>query len=92
MINSKSDEFYKSFTGEINGGHPIIWNMATSSTYGFHSTVVIGYKTYTKTTTVLGINFYSYVNLMELNDNWEKVSRYFDFTSYIGVGSFVQVR
>ncbi|MBQ2901514.1 MAG: hypothetical protein IJE49_06650 [Agathobacter sp.] len=77
---------------EINGGNPIIWNMANSTSYGPHSTVVTGYRTYTKTTTVLGINFYSYVQLMQLNDNWENEARYFDFTNYLAIGSFTQVR
>lgn len=58
----------------------------------FPSIFVTGYRTYTKTTNILGINFYSYVKLMLLNDNWAKVGRYFDFTNYIGFGSFVQVR
>ena len=77
---------------EINGGHPIIWNMLNSTTYDSHSTVVTGYRTYTKTTTVLGINFYSYVQLIQLNDNWKDEARYFDFTNYSAFGSFVQVR
>lgn len=77
---------------EINGGHPIIWNMANSTSYGPHTTVVTGYRTYTKTTTILGINFYSYVQLMQLNDNWSSSARYFDFTNYSAFGSFVQVR
>jgi len=77
---------------EIDSGYPIIWNMASSSTYGSHSTVVTGYKTYCKTTNIIGINFYSYVNLMQLNDNWTSAPRFMDFTNYYAFGSFVKVR
>lgn len=77
---------------EIDAGYPIIWNMANSSTYNSHTAVVTGYKTYRKTTTILGIKFYSYVQLMQLNDNWNASARYFDFTNYNLFGSFVKVR
>lgn len=77
---------------EIDAGYPIIWNMANSDTYGSHSTVVTGYRTYRKTKTFLGMKLYSYVKLMALNDNWNKSVRYFDFTNYYAFGSFVQVR
>ena len=77
---------------EIDAGYPTIWNCANSSTYGSHSLVVTGYKQYRKTTTILGINFYSYVSLMQVNDNWTTYARYFDFTNYGAFGSFVKVR
>ena len=77
---------------EIDSGYPTIWNMANSSTYGSHSTVVTGYRTYRKEKTFLGIKLYDYVKLLALNDNWNKSVRYFDFTNYIAFGSFVQVR
>lgn len=77
---------------EINAGYPTIWNCANSSTYGSHSMVVTGYKQYRKTTTILGIKFYSYVDLMQVNDNWSSSARYFDFTNYGAFGSFVKVR
>ena len=84
--------YEKQVVNEINAGYPTIWNMANSSTYGSHTTVVTGYKTYRKTTKILGINCYSYVNLLQLNDNWNKSARYFDFTDYNAFGSFVKVR
>ncbi|MDO4317838.1 MAG: hypothetical protein Q4C48_06460 [Lachnospiraceae bacterium] len=77
---------------EIDNGHPTIWNMANSSSYKSHSTVVTGYKTYRKTKKVLGFKLYSYVELLELNDNWETTAQYFDFTNYNAFGSFVRVR
>lgn len=77
---------------EIDAGYPIIWNMANSSTYGSHSTVVTGYRTYRKTKSFLGIKINSYVKLMALNDNWNKSVQYFDFTNYLAFGSFVKVR
>lgn len=77
---------------ELKGNHPIIWNMANSSTYGSHSTVVVGYRTYRKTKSFLGIKMYDYVKLMALNDNWNKSVQYFDFTNYLAFGSFVKVR
>lgn len=77
---------------EINAGYPTIWNMANSSSYGSHTTVVTGYKTYRKTKKVLGFKLYSYVKLLELNDNWVTEPRYFDFTSYKAFGSFIRVR
>lgn len=77
---------------EIDNGHPTIWNMANSSSYGSHSTVVTGYKTYRKTKKVLGFKLYSYVQLLELNDNWKTTAQYFDFTNYAAFGSFVRVR
>lgn len=76
---------------EIDAGYPVIWNMANSDTYGSHSTVVTGYRTYRKTKTFLGMKLYSYVKLLALNDNWNKSVRYFDFTNYYAFGSFVQV-
>lgn len=77
---------------EINGGYPTIWNMANSSSYGSHSTVVTGYKTYRKTKKILGFKLYSYVELLELNDNWETEAQYFDFTNYGAFGFFIRVR
>lgn len=77
---------------EINSGYPIIWNCANSSTYKSHSLVTTGYKQYRKTWKILGIKFYKYVNLMQVNDNWANSARYFDFTNYVAFGSFVKVR
>lgn len=77
---------------EIDAGYPVIINVANSSTYGSHTMVVTGYRLYTKTTKVLGINFYSYAKLIQVNDNWTRSARYFDFTNYVAFGSFVTVR
>lgn len=77
---------------EIKAGYPVIINVANSSTYGSHSMVVTGYQLYTKTTTVLGIDFNDYVKLIKVNDNWTGAARYFDFTNYAAIGSFVKVR
>ena len=77
---------------EINAGYPVIINVANSATYGSHSMVVTGYRLYTKTTTVAGVNFNSYVKLIKVNDNWNSNARYFDFTNYNAFGSFVTVR
>ncbi len=77
---------------EINAGYPVIINVANSATYGSHSMVVTGYVLFTKTTTILGINFYDYAKLARVNDNWTAAARYFDFTDYRAIGSFVTVR
>lgn len=77
---------------EIDSGFPTIFNMANSSTYGSHTAVVIGYKNYRRAINVLGLKLYEYVKIGALNDNWVRSVRYFDFTEYKGVGSFVQVR
>lgn len=84
--------YEKQVVKEIDAGYPTIWNMANSSSYGSHTTVVTGYKTYRKTTSVFGIKIYSYVKLLQLNDNWRTSARYFDFTNYNAFGSFVKVR
>lgn len=77
---------------EINSGYPTLWNCTNSSTYKNHTLVVTGYKQYRKVRKFLGVKFYSYVNLMQVNDNWSNSARYFDFTNYVAFGTFVKVR
>lgn len=77
---------------QIDAGYPVIINVANSSTYGSHSMVVTGYALYTKTTSVGGLNVKDYVKLIRVNDNWSGSARYFDFTNYAALGSFVTVK
>ncbi|MCL1885474.1 MAG: hypothetical protein FWF98_01730 [Dehalococcoidia bacterium] len=85
-----------SFGGEvvnqINAGRPSLWNPGFG-TYGSHSTVCYGYEVYRKTTRVLFVDFYTYVHLMKLNDNWNSTFRYFDYDAYVNgdgiYGTFV---
>ncbi|MBM6724550.1 C39 family peptidase [Pseudoflavonifractor phocaeensis] len=77
---------------QIDAGYPVIINVANSSTYGSHSMVVTGYSLYTKTNTVAGLNIKDYVKLIKVNDNWSAGARYFDFTNYVALGSFVTVK
>lgn len=76
---------------QIDKGYPSLWNMAMSSTYGDHTTVVTGYKVYKKVKKILGIKFNSYVKLLALHDNWNSSVRYFDYSTYYGIGSFITV-
>ena len=77
---------------QIDAGYPVIINVANSSTYGSHSMVVTGYSLYTKTTDAGGLNIKDYVKLIKVNDNWSGSARYFDFTNYVALGSFVTVK
>lgn len=77
---------------ELDRGRPIIWNMATGKTYGSHTVVVTGYRTYRRQKKIFGIKISEYVKLAELNDNWNDFAVFFDFGGYSGVGSFVRVQ
>lgn len=77
---------------EIREGRPVIINIALSQTYGSHSMVVTGYRTYKKNTVVLGITFTKYVYLLRVNDNWHTSYRYFDYTAFSGTISCVTVK
>lgn len=71
--------------------NPVILCVSGSSTYGTHAIVVTGYRIYRKTTTILGINFYDYVYLLRVDDNWGGEERYFDFTAFNGTWGYVTV-
>ena len=77
---------------EIDSGRPLIWNTALSSTYRSHTTVVTGYREYTKIKRFLCFKYVSRVTLLQLNDNWTKAPRFFDLTNYHLIGSMITVK
>jgi hypothetical protein len=89
----KAWTYARQVVNEIDDGYPTIFNSLGSTTYVAHSMVVTGYVQYRKkVTNSLGLWHYKYVNLARVNDNWTAAPRYFDFTSFKGLASFVRVR
>lgn len=74
----------------LKKGLPVLWSTSESTTYGSHTTVVTGYKIYTKTVEVNGFKILTdRIVLLKLNDNWSPNGNYFDYTRYtVGTGSF----
>ncbi len=75
---------------QLKKGLPVLWSTSVSSTYGSHTTVITGYKIYTKFVEVDGFKILTdKVVLLKLNDNWSNCGNYFDYTRYtFGTGTF----
>jgi hypothetical protein len=88
-INFKEDIAWGVFNYQkyINDGKPLIWS-TTVNTYGAHSMMAFGYKSYRKAIKVLFLTFYDYAFFIELSDGWSIGTRYMDLTSYFGFASF----
>ena len=86
--------FEDNVVNEIKKGYPTIFNIAyqSSSPYSSHSVCVVGYRTYTKTTSFLGIKFTDNVNIAVIHDGWSDDLRYLDYESAILVGCFTRIR
>lgn len=74
----------------LKKGFPVLWSTSVSSTYGNHTTVITGYKIYTKFVEVDGFKILTdKIVLLKLNDNWSPDGNYFDYTRYtFGTGTF----
>ncbi len=75
--------FYTLVVPHLKNGYPVLWSMNNSSTYHAHTTVITGYKVYTKFIEKNGMTFATdTVVLFKLNDNWNAAGSYFDYTRY----------
>lgn len=82
--------FQTVIASHLKKGLPILWSTNDSSTYGSHTTVVTGYRIYTKFVDVDGFKVLTdKITLLKLNDNWSTEGNYFDYTRCnFGTGTF----